>query len=184
MAHNPSPDAPAARRSPQALFSQIYREHRQSILNYVYYRTGDQDLAEDITSEVFMKMVEQYERTFQHGKPVAPWLYAIARNLLIDHRRRAGRIDWQPLPDQVPSDGRGQPVQGTDARLTGDCLVVAMDYLTEEQQQVILLKFLERKSNREVGQRLGKTEGAVKSLQYRALAALGRALEKEPCYES
>ena len=184
MASIPSPSRPVAARSPQAHFSQIYHEHRQSILNYVYYRTGDQDLAEDITSEVFMKMVEQYERTFNKGKPVAPWLYAIARNLLIDHHRRAGIIDWQPLPDQIESQGRFQPVQQTEARLTRDCLGVALDYLTEEQQQVILLKFIEKKSNREVGQRLGKTEGAIKSLQFRALAALGRALEKEPCYGS
>jgi len=182
MAHHPSPKTPGDMQSGQALFSQIYCEHRQSIQNYIYFRTGDLTLAEDITSEVFMKMVEQYEKTFDKRKPIAPWLYAIARNLMIDHHRRSEIIDWQPLSEPIEADGRETPTKQTEERLTDDCLVVAMNYLTEDQQQVILLKFLERKSNREIGIILGKTEGAIKSLQYRALAALQRALEKEPCY--
>ena len=182
MAHNPSPNIPGAVRSKQALFSEIYREHRQSIQNYIYFRTGDLQLAEDITSEVFVKMVEQYEKSFDKSKAIAPWLYAITRNLIIDHHRRAGIIDWQPLSDPISDDENQTPAKQTDARLTKECLVVAMDYLTEDQKQVILLKFIERKSNREIGNLLGKTEGAIKSLQFRALAALQRALEKEPCY--
>ena len=182
MALNPSPKIPGTVRSRQALFSEIYHEHRQSIQNYIYFRTGDLDLAEDITSEVFMKMVEQYEKTFNKERPIAPWLYTIARNLIIDHHRRSKIIDWQPLPDPITADERQTPAKQTDKHLTEECLAVVMDYLTEDQKQVILLKFIERKSNREIGNLLGKTEGAIKSLQYRALAALQRALEKEPCY--
>lgn len=184
MAFNPSREKSGTDRSRQALFSEIYRDHHQSIHNFVYFRTGDLDLAEDITSEVFVKMVEQYERSFEKDKPIEPWLYAIARNLIIDHHRRSKIIDWQPLSNPIEADERKTPVKQTDAHLTKECLVVAMDYLTEDQKQVILLKFLERKSNREVGNILGKTEGAIKSLQYRALEALQRALKKEPCYDN
>jgi RNA polymerase sigma-70 factor (ECF subfamily) len=182
MAHDLNPEPPGAVQSKTALFSQIYREHRQSIQNFIYYRTGDLSLAEDLTSEVFMKMVEQYETSFNKRKPVTPWLFAIARNLVIDHHRRSKIIDWQPLSEPIAANGYRTPAKQTETRLTEDCLVVAMEYLTDDQQQVILLKFLERKSNREIGIILGKTEGAIKSLQFRALATLQRALEKEPCY--
>jgi RNA polymerase sigma-70 factor (ECF subfamily) len=171
-------------KTKKEMFSQIYIKYRQSIFNYIYYRVGEQDLADDLTSDVFVRMVDKYDAKSNGDKPIAPWLYTIARNLIIDHQRRNGIVKWQPLSDQIQSSEKNNPEKQTDTRLTQECLITALNYLTDDQRQVILLKFIERRTNREIGNILGKPEGAVKSLQYRALSALQRALEKEPCYDN
>lgn len=173
-----------ATKEKREMFIQVYEKYRPSIFNYIFYRVGDSDLADDLTSDVFVKMVDKYDEDARNGRPIAPWLYAIARNLITDHYRKAGRIGWQPLNEQTPASEKSNPSQQTETRLTQECLIVAMKQLTEDQQQVILLKFIERRSNQEVGEILGKPEGAIKSLQHRALASLRRALDKEPCYEA
>ena len=166
------------------MFIQIYEKYRTSIFNYIFYRVGDPDMADDLTSDVFVRLVDKYDESSCNGRPIAPWLYAIAHNLLIDHHRRAKRIHWQPLADQEADSETNNPVRQIESRLTQECLVSAMNYLTEDQKQVIILKFIERHTNQEVGEIMGKPEGAIKSLQSRALAGLRRALEKEPCYEA
>ena len=166
------------------MFIQVYEKYRPSIFNYIFYRVGDPELADDLTSDVFVRMVDKYPVSEKEERPIVPWLYAIARNLVTDHIRRAGRINWQPLSDVTPAGERSNPVEQVETQRMQSCLIKALDYLTEDQRQVILLKFIERRSNREVGELLGKPEGAIKSLQYRALAGLRRALEKEPCYEA
>ena len=184
MNFNPFAKDMISTQSKEEMFSQIYSEYRPSIFNYIYYRIGDTDMADDLTSEVFVKMVDKYDESFNKEGQIASWLYTIARNLIIDYKRRNNIVNWQPLSDHLADGERNNPVKQTDARLTQDCLIVALDYLTDEQRQVILLKFIERRSNREIGKFLGKPEGAIKSLQYRALSALQRALEKEPCYDN
>ena len=166
------------------MFIQVYEKYRSSIFNYIFYRVGDSELADDLTSDVFVRLVDKYDEQSRDGRPIAPWLYAIARNLVIDYQRRAGRIGWQPLDEQTPADEANNPSQQTETRLTQECLMGAMDHLTEDQRQVILLKFIEKRTNREIGDLLEKPEGAIKSLQHRALAGLRRALEKEACYEA
>ena len=166
------------------MFIQAYEKYRSSIFNYIFYRVGDSDLADDLTSDVFVRMVDKYDLSARNNRSIAPWLYAIARNLVVDHHRRAGRIGWQPLSDQTSAGEESNPASRTETQTLQECLIKALDYLTEEQRQVILLKFIERRTNQEVGKMLGKPEGAVKSLQHRALVGLRRALEKEPCYEA
>jgi RNA polymerase sigma-70 factor (ECF subfamily) len=166
------------------MFIQVYEKYRPAIFNYIFYRVGDTQLADDLTSDVFVKLVDKYDEQSRQGRPLGPWLYAIARNLVIDHQRRAGRIGWRPLDEQTPADEASNPSQQIETRLTRDCLIRAMDHLTEDQRQVVLLKFIEKRTNREIGDLLEKPEGAIKALQHRALAGLRRALEKEPCYEA
>ncbi len=166
------------------MFIQIYERYRPSIFNYIFYRVGDPDLADDLTSDVFVRLVDKYDESVRNGRPIAPWLYAIAKNLVIDHHRRAGLLGWQPLSEQAVASETSSPAKQTELRLTQECLITALNYLTEDQRQVVLLKFIERRTNQEIGDLLGKPESAVKSLQHRALAALRRALEKEPCYEA
>ena len=86
------------------MFIQVYEKYRPSIFNYIFYRVGDPELADDLTSDVFVRMVEKYDLRTRNDRPIAPWLYTIARNLVIDHHRRAGRIGWQPLSDQASAD--------------------------------------------------------------------------------
>jgi RNA polymerase sigma-70 factor (ECF subfamily) len=166
------------------MFIQVYKKYRPVIFNYIFYRVDDPELADDLTSDVFVKLVDKYDAQVRMRRPIAAWLYAVARNLVIDHQRRAGRIGWQPLNEQTAIDETSSPLQQTETRLTQDCLMSAMERLTEEQRQVILLKFIEKRTNRETGNLLGKPESAIKSLQHRALAGLRRTLEKEPCYEA
>jgi RNA polymerase sigma-70 factor (ECF subfamily) len=181
QSENTSVDSMQAKRD---MFIHVYEKYRPSIFNYIFYRVGDPELADDLTSDVFVRMVDKYELSARDDRPIAPWLYAIARNLVVDHHRRAGRIGWGPLPDQAPAGETSNPARQAETQTLQECLIKALDYLTEEQRQVILLKFIERRTNQEVGKLLGKPEGAIKSLQHRALAGLRRALEKEPCYEA
>jgi RNA polymerase sigma-70 factor (ECF subfamily) len=166
------------------MFIQVYKKYRPSIFNYIFYRVGDSDLADDLTSDVFVRLVDKYDEEARQGRPIAPWLYTIARNLIIDHQRRNRRIGWQPLNEQTAADETSNPLKQTETRLTQECLIAALDKLTEDQRHVILLKFIEKRTNKEIGDLLGKPEGAIKSLQHRALAGLRRVLEKEPCYEA
>jgi RNA polymerase sigma-70 factor (ECF subfamily) len=177
-----TPDAESV-QAKRDMFIQVYRQHRASIFNYIYYRVGDADLADDLTSDVFERFVEKYDQSARNGRPVASWLYAVARNRVIDHQRRAGLVQWQPLPEQTEAREPSNPANQAENRLTQECLMTAMTQLTEDQRRVILLKFIEKRTNREIGELLGKAEGAIKSLQHRALAALRRILDKDPCYE-
>jgi RNA polymerase sigma-70 factor (ECF subfamily) len=183
MSNQPENTGVDSLQAKRDMFVHFYKKHRPSIFNYIFYRVGDPELADDLTSDVFVRMVDKYDLSVREDRSIAPWLYAIARNLVIDHYRRTGRIGWQSLPDQAPAGETSNPVRRAEERTLQECLMKALDYLTEDQRQVILLKFIERRTNQEIGNLLGKPEGAIKSLQHRALAGLRRALEKEPCYE-
>ncbi len=171
-----------AQTGDRAALATIYREHYTAIFNYLFYRLGDQATAEDLTAEVFVRMVDKIESYRYRGKPILAWLYTIARNLLINHQQRADNAPRLPLQERWVA-GTGDPVAAAERRLTVDCLRRAMDYLTDIQKQVIIGKFIEGRPTAEVAKILNKTEGAIKSLQHRALGALRRAMEKENCYE-
>ncbi|HSH03860.1 MAG TPA: sigma-70 family RNA polymerase sigma factor [Anaerolineae bacterium] len=166
----------------------LYEAHYQAVYNYVYYRVGEMALAEDLTGEVFVRLVAKLDM-FRVGKrPLLAWLYTIAGNLVRDHYRRGKRWQWLPWTPKVVgrwwevihNDGdSGEMVATLMRRWTEKQLVVAVRELPEQQRLVILLKFVEKRSNAEVGDLLGKTEGAVKSLQHRALARLRKQLVKE-----
>ena len=164
----------------------LYERHYDAVYRYCYCRVGDAGLAQDLTADVFVRMVDKLH-TFQvRGRPLLAWLYTIARNLVTDTHRQNGRAIHLPLDSasQLASKSNGDPVRGVERRLQAECLAAALGHLTEEQRQVILLKFIEDYRNGQIAGMLGKSEGAVKSLQHRALNALRRALEKERCYEA
>jgi len=165
-------------------FGILHDHNRQAIFNYIYFRVGDQATADDLTAEVFLRMVEKIDRYKDRGKPFIAWLYTIARNLLTDHYRRNGNgREVVPIDEQLDIYD-ANPLMEAEIHLAGDCLEHAIRFLTDEQRLVIVGKFIEDRSNAEIARILGKTEGAVKSLQHRALAALRRAIEKEGCYET
>jgi RNA polymerase sigma-70 factor (ECF subfamily) len=163
-------------------FAGIYDRYQEAIFTYLYYRVSDQHTAEDLTADVFVKVVEKIGSYRDRGRPFLAWLYTIARNLLTDHYRQAGQLALLPLKERIIGTTTG-PAKTVEHHLATDCLRQALNHLTEAQKQVIIGKFVEDRSNREVAVLLGKTEGAVKSLQHRALNALRRAIEKEGCYE-
>lgn len=163
----------------------LYDHHYDAVYRYCYYRVQNVPLAEDLTSEVFVRMVEKLDTFRDRGRPLLAWLYTIARNLIADRHRRGNPGAELPLDEAVEfgSDASGAMVRGIDRRLEADCLAAALQHLTEDQRRVILLRFMEDLTHDRVARILGKSEGATKALQHRALKALRRAIEKERCYE-
>lgn len=171
-----------AQRGDAAACAALYSRHYDAVYRYCYYRLSEAALAQDLTADVFVRMVERLETYQRRGRPLLAWLYAVARNLISDHFRSALRRADVPLHQTAslaPEDGEGM-VANVHNRLEADRLARAMRYLTEDQRQVILLKFIEDLGNTEIAVILSKSEGAVKSLQHRALHTLRRALEKDP----
>lgn len=160
----------------RAAISALYRRHVQAIYRYVYYRVGDEHTAEDLTAEVFLRAVEGLPNYEPRGVPFAAWLYRIAQARVADHFRRQRRSATAAL-DESWSSGKDSPLAQLELSSLHERLRAALDRLTIDQQQVITLKFVEGFSNAKVARILGKTEGAVKSLQHRALNALHRLLE-------
>lgn len=166
-----------------AAMGEIYELYQPAIYSYVYYRLGDSAGAEDLTAEVFVRLVAKVHTFEDRGKPILAWLYTIAHNLVANHHRRDGRWQWLPL-DETVDTVEDETLDLTGAyRLTQQEIHAAMDELTEPQRQVVWLKFIEGYSNAEVAAVVDRDENAVKSLQHRALAAMRRAIEKERCHE-
>jgi RNA polymerase sigma-70 factor (ECF subfamily) len=166
-----------AKQGDSTAFSEIYDRHQPAIYRYVFYQVGDAAVAEDLTGEVFVRLVEKIDGFKYRGRPLLAWLYTIARNLITDYHRRAARSEALPLDTQL-ENGRPGLDETVEYRLTQRRLAAAITALTGDQRQVILLKFVEGLDNETVAQVLGKSVGAVKILQHRALAALRRILER------
>ncbi|MBI3286513.1 MAG: sigma-70 family RNA polymerase sigma factor [Chloroflexi bacterium] len=153
---------------------QVFDEHQPRIYRYIQARVGDSPLAEDLTGEVFIRMLEaiRAHKTWTHS--FAGWLYGIAHNLIIDDARRR-KMENRILRDQ----GRDTQEQG-DAVLrqvsARDEVQRALAQLTEDQRNVLLLRFAEGLSHQEVAHILGKSIGAVKTMQYRAMLSMARQL--------
>lgn len=175
-----------AREGDPGAYAALYDRHYDAVYRYCYYRLGDGEEAQDLAAEVFCRMVEKLDTFRPRGRPLLAWLYTIARNLVTDSYRQNGRAQHLSLDEATPVAGEGENDLGRalDRHLEARRLARALTHLTEEQRQVILLKFIEDLSNAEVAGHLGKTEGAIKSLQHRALDALRRALHREDCYAS
>ena len=172
-----------AKHGDQEALGAIYDRLYPSVFRYIYYRVSDQETAEDLAGDVFVRMVERIGAFEQRGSPILAWLYTIARNLVADHYRLRGQTNSLPLKESLAVGETIQPSEKVDRRQKHNCLAKAMDCLTEGQRQVILLKFIEGRDIVEVAEVLGKNERAIRSLQHRALAALNRMIEKENCYE-
>jgi RNA polymerase sigma-70 factor (ECF subfamily) len=164
----------------------LYEQHYDAVYRYCYCRVSDVGLAQDLAAEVFVRMVDKLHTFKVRGRPLLAWLYTIARNLVTDAHRQNSRATYLPLDaaSHLRSTGEEDPVRSVDRRIQAECLAAALGHLTEDQRQVILLKFMEDYRNGQIARILGKSEGAIKSLQHRALHALRRALEKEHCYEA
>jgi RNA polymerase sigma-70 factor (ECF subfamily) len=168
-----------ARQGDLAAVSELYNLHVDRIYQYVRYRTGDDQTAEDITAEVFLRALESLGRYNDQGAPFIAWLYRIAHARIIDYWRSSKRRQTAPLDDPLLQDGLVTTDEAIDVDFVQHRLLrSALRQLTEDQQNVIILKFMQGLSNAEIAQVLGKTEGAVKSLQRRALETLARLLEQ------
>lgn len=154
----------AARKDP-GRFGELYQTHFDRVYAYVVRRVQDRQEAQDLTSDVFHKALAALPAYEWRGAPFAAWLFRIAGNAVADHFKRLGR------ERDVPADPDPEAAQVEDAERRAR-LYRFVDDLPADQRRVILLRFSEEKSIRDIAAALGRTEGAVKQLQFRALQGL------------
>jgi RNA polymerase sigma-70 factor (ECF subfamily) len=157
---------------------ELYLLHFDRIYSYLHMSVGSRHDAEDLTTQTFVKMLESIGRFRWKSVPFSAWLFRIAHNLAMDHFRARRR--WHP-EGELPERERGEEQSAEDQAIAsiGDTsLLRLIERLSPEQRQVLTLKFVFRFSNGETAAILGKSEGAVKSLQHRALSSLQRRVTR------
>jgi len=154
-------------------FGELYELYIERIFNYVYYRTGNLHDAEDLTARVFQRAMNHIQSYTDRGVPFSAWLYRIAHNLVANWHRDRSRRQEIPLSDLpvVPSKEE-RPETRLMRSQEQDSLLRMIRQLPPERQHLLILKFVENLSNAEIGQIMGRSEGAVKSLYHRTLLSL------------
>ena len=154
-------------------FGMLYERYTERIFNYVYYRTGNVHDAEDLTARVFQRAMNHIHNYTDRGVPFSAWLYRIAHNLVANWHRDRSRKQEIPIDDLPVLPARGDHPETTLVRTEEqDALLRLIRRLPPERQNLLILKFVENLSNAEIGQIMGRSEGAVKSLYHRTLLAL------------
>lgn len=167
----------AQHRDPAAI-SELYDRFASLVLRYIYVRVAEHELAQDLTQEVFIKVINAIERfEYRDEKSFLGWIYTIAANVLHSHRRRR-HVLATPFDhaDDIVDQRSQDDVRSITERIA---LQQAMGQLTEDQQQVLTLRFFADMSNSEVAGVLQRSEGAVKAIQHRALQSLQKILARE-----
>ncbi|MGB2584205.1 MAG: sigma-70 family RNA polymerase sigma factor [Dehalococcoidia bacterium] len=157
-------------------FGELYSIYLDRIYRYVFYQVHNKVTAEDLTEEIFMKAWRGIGKYRWKGQPFSAWLYRIAHNHVIDYFRTSRQ--HQPLDREIPADG-DQPQQELETKQIQQSLLRAISSLPQQQKQVITLKFIEDLDNRAIEHIMGKSQGAIRVMQMRALAALRQILNEE-----
>jgi RNA polymerase sigma-70 factor, ECF subfamily len=168
----------AAQSGDRAALEELYLIHFDRIYSYLHVTVGNRHDAEDLTTQTFLKMLESIGKFRWGSAPFSAWLFRIAHNLAMDHFRASRR--WQPeeeVPEPEPDESTSAEAGALDS-IGRKSMLALIDDLSGEQQQVLTLKFVFGFSNGEAATILGKSEGAVKSLQHRALVTLHKKLEE------
>jgi RNA polymerase sigma-70 factor (ECF subfamily) len=164
----------AAKKDP-ARFAELYENNFERVYAYVVRRVGDRTETEDLTSEVFHHALASLGRFEWRGTPFAAWLYRIAANLISDRWQRSKREQLVDEPEQIEgAQARNVEFEEVERKAT---LFRLVETLPEEQRRVVVLRFVEQKSIKDVAREIRKTEGAVKQLQFRALTSLRERME-------
>jgi len=169
-----------AQRGDTEAFGQLYDHYVTGIFRFIYAKVGTTQLAEDLTAETFLRALRSLH-TFQwRGKDFGAWLTVIARNITNDHykaRRTRSEFSSDALPEQ-PDPSRG-PEEDILASLSNDELMQAVASLPIDQRDCVLMRFVQELSIAETAQVLGRSEGAIKQLQLRAVRGLAKMLSQE-----
>jgi RNA polymerase sigma-70 factor, ECF subfamily len=169
-----------AQQGDRGALEELYLIHFDRIYSYLHMSVGNRHDAEDLTTQTFLKMLESIGRFRWQSAPFSAWLFRIAHNLAMDHFRGTRR--WQP-EEEVPEPPGSEEASAEEQamhEIGRQSMLELIDKLSAEQQQVLTLKFVFNFPNAEVATILGKTEGAVKSLQHRALVSLHKRLANLP----
>jgi RNA polymerase sigma-70 factor, ECF subfamily len=181
------PDAPdrvrrlveRAQQGDREALEELYLIHFDRIYSYLHMSVGNRHDAEDLTTQTFLKMLEAIGKFRFQAAPFSAWLFRIAHNLAMDHFRASRR--WQP-EEEVPEPRGSEQASAEEEALHSigrKSMLELIDGLSHEQQQVLTLKFVFNFGNGEVATILGKTDGAIKSLQHRALVSLQKQIEQK-----
>jgi len=158
---------------------ELYLIHFDRIYSYLHVSVGNRHDAEDLTTQTFLKMLEKIGSFKWQAAPFSAWLFRIAHNLAMDHFRARRR--WQPEEEVPEPVGDAEPSAEFAAMQTigRESMLKLIERLSPEQQQVLTLKFVFNLPNAEVAAILDKTEGAIKSLQHRALVSLQKQIARQ-----
>jgi RNA polymerase sigma-70 factor (ECF subfamily) len=164
-------------------FGRLYDRYLDTVYRYVYCRVGAAALAEDLTSETFLRALRRIESFTWQGRDFGAWLVTIARNLIADHYKSA-RYRMEMSSDDLAGGARPLVTAGPEGAvleaLSSAALLDAVRRLAPDQQECIALRFLQGLSVADTARIMGKNDGAIKALQYRAVRALARMLPEEP----
>ena len=192
VAEDPSPRTPArdsheevralverGQQGDRDALEELYLIHFDRIYSYLHVSVGNRHDAEDLTTQTFLKMLEKIGTFKWRSAPFSAWLFRIAHNLAMDHFRAHRR--WQPEEEVPEPPGEEEPSAEMLAMqsLGRESMSRLIEKLSPEQQQVLTLKFVFNFPNAEVAAILGKSEGAIKSLQHRALVSLQKQITKQ-----
>lgn len=178
-ANQNEPDPPVAdtvlvarAKSEPETFGALYERYVNKIYSYIFYRTGNQADAEDLTAKTFYRAMQHMRHYEERGLPFSAWLYRIAHNLVANWHRDRGRRQMVSL-DELYSLAVGEgPEHAVERQERTNALLGVIRELPAERQELLILKFVEHLSNAEVGQIMGRSEGAIKSLYHRTLLSL------------
>jgi RNA polymerase sigma-70 factor (ECF subfamily) len=167
-----------AQQGDRTAIEELYLIHFDRIYSYLHMTVGNRHDAEDLTTQTFLKMLESIGRFRWQAAPFSAWLFRIAHNLSMDHFRSRRR--WQPEEEVPEPHGSEEPSAELEAMqsIGRQSMLELIDTLSPEQQQVLTLKFVFNFPNADVAKILDKTEGAIKSLQHRALASLQKQVQQ------
>nr|WP_245783416.1 sigma-70 family RNA polymerase sigma factor [Amycolatopsis sacchari] len=175
----------AAQKGDSTAFGTLYDRYVDVVYRYVYFRLGDRELAEDITSETFLRALRRITSVSYQGRDVGAWFITIARNIVFDHVK-SSRYKLEVVTDEVSESGSapfvGQTTDGSGpeqqalAGATREALLKCIAELGEDQRECIVLRFIQGLSLTETAQIMKRNEGAIKALQHRAVRKLAQSL--------
>lgn len=169
----------AAQRGNERAFGELYNAYVHDIYRYMLYRVGNSDVAQDLTAEVFLRAIEGLVRYQNREIPWLAWLYRIAHARVVDHYRRNKRVGDQDDVDSLDLPAEHNLDSDLMLNFQQQKLREALLKLSGDQQQVILLRFVEGYNIQQTADALGKTIGAVKMIQRRALQAMNVELTRQ-----
>ena len=168
-----------AKKDTQA-FGELYERYVDRIYSYVYSRVQNAEDTEDLTARIFYRALDRLDSYEDRGLPFGAWLFRIAHNLVANWRRDQGRRTFVPIDGMVfPAERRDEPEAAAERREGEKALWAAIERLPEERRRLLFHKFGDQLTNIEIGELMQKSEGAIKSLYFRTLAALRRDLSEQ-----
>jgi len=168
-----------AQKGDRSALEELYLIHFDRIYSYLHVSVGNRHDAEDLTTQTFLKMLESIGRFRWQSAPFSAWLFRIAHNLAMDHFRARKRVQpEEEVPEPLGSEEPSAELEAMQS-IGRQSMLELIDKLSPEQQQVLTLKFVFNFPNADVAKILDKTEGAIKSLQHRALASLQKQIAQD-----